>query len=58
MTSWRLRCTRCGRVWVLKVSYNLKEMGRIYHWCPYCRVNTFHEVIEKVEEGSKEGSQD
>lgn len=53
MTSWRLKCSRCGRVWVLKVSYNLKEMGRIYHWCPYCRVNTFHEVLERIDD--KEG---
>ena len=50
MTSWRLRCTECGREWILKVSYDLKSMGRIYHYCPYCKKNTFHIVVERVED--------
>ncbi len=50
MTKWVLRCTRCGRTWVLEVSFDLASMGRIYHYCPYCRRNTFHEVVEKIED--------
>ena len=45
-----LRCTRCGRTWILEVSFDLASMGRIYHYCPYCRRNTFHEVVRRIEE--------
>ena len=50
MTSWKLRCTECGTVWVLRVSFDLRSMGRIYHYCRVCKRNTFHEVLGLVEE--------
>ncbi len=49
MTSWRLRCTKCGFVWVLKVSYNISDMDKIYHYCPKCKKNTFHEILERLD---------
>ena len=52
-----LRCTRCGRTWILEVSFDLASMGRIYHYCPYCRRNTFHEVVRRIEEDEEEAQQ-
>ncbi len=58
MTRWRLKCTECGREWVLAVSFRLDKMGRVYHYCPYCKRNTFHIVIGRVEEeGGEAGSE-
>ncbi len=48
MTRWRLKCTECGREWLLPVSFRLDEMGRLYHYCRYCKKNTFHIVLGKV----------
>jgi len=50
VTKWRLKCTECGREWILPVSFRLDEMGKIYHYCPYCKKNTFHIVLGKVED--------
>ncbi len=50
MTRWKLRCVECGREWILPVSFRLDKMGKLYHFCPYCKKNTFHVVIERVEE--------
>lgn len=51
MPYWILRCRKCGREWRFNVSYNLKkEFTRLYHYCPYCRENTFHDIIEYVED--------
>jgi len=50
VTKWRLRCTECGREWVLAASFPLDKMGKIYHYCPYCKKNTFHVVIDRIEE--------
>lgn len=44
VSGWALVCGRCGREWVLEVSFNLQGVRRLYHFCPYCRTNTFHEV--------------
>ncbi len=49
-TVWLLRCTECGRSWKLPVSFNLYELGKLYHYCPYCRKNTFHIIVERLEE--------
>ena len=51
MTRWVLRCVECGKTWVLAVSFRLDKMGKLYHYCPHCKRNTFHVVIERVEEG-------
>lgn len=56
MTRWRLKCVECGREWVLPVSFRLDKMGRVYHYCPYCKRNTFHIVIGRVEEEEVETS--
>lgn len=50
MTRWKLRCVECGREWILPVSFRLDKMGKLYHFCPHCKRNTFHIVIERVEE--------
>ena len=51
-TKWVLRCTECNRVWYLEVSFDLLKLKerRLYHFCPYCRRNTFHEVLKRVDE--------
>jgi len=52
MTKWILQCTRCKREWTLEVSFDLTKLknSRLYHYCPYCRRNTFHEVKGRSEE--------
>jgi len=52
MTKWILRCTKCGNEWILEVSFDLTklESGKLYHYCPYCRHNTFHEVVKRLED--------
>jgi DNA-directed RNA polymerase subunit RPC12/RpoP len=52
LTKWLLRCTRCGRTWILEVSFDLTKLstGKLYHYCPYCKQNTFHEVIKRIED--------
>ncbi len=50
MTGWTLRCIECGKTWTLRVSFNLEDMGRLYHYCPHCRRNTFHVVEGRVDE--------
>jgi hypothetical protein len=41
---WILVCERCEQTWVLEVSFDLRNMKRIYHYCPHCKMNTFHEI--------------
>lgn len=48
MTRWRLKCTECGREWILPVSFRLDEIGKLYHYCKYCKKNTFHVVLGEV----------
>ncbi len=51
MTYWVLRCRTCGTTWKLLVSYPLKkEYKQLYHYCPACRKNTFHEILEYHED--------
>lgn len=50
VTKWRLRCHECETVWELAVSFNLLEMKRIYHYCRTCGRNTFHDVLERIDE--------
>jgi len=51
MTYWILKCKTCGKEWKLLVSYPLKkEFTELFHYCPYCKRNTYHEIIEYVEE--------
>lgn len=45
MTTWKLRCFECGSVWGLRVSYDLADMPRIYHYCRRCGKNTFHHIL-------------
>uniref|UniRef100_A0A7C2Z9J9 Uncharacterized protein n=1 Tax=Ignisphaera aggregans TaxID=334771 RepID=A0A7C2Z9J9_9CREN len=53
---WLMRCTVCGSMWILEVSFDIRDTKRIYHYCPKCKRNTFHEVVAHVEnvEGTKE----
>jgi uncharacterized protein YpbB len=52
MTKWLLRCTKCNNTWFLEVSFDLTKLAekRLYHYCPYCEKNTFHEVLERIED--------
>ncbi|RLG78246.1 MAG: hypothetical protein DRO14_01240 [Thermoprotei archaeon] len=53
MTVWKLRCTICKTEWILKVSYNISDFKRIYHYCKVCKRNTYHEIIGKVEDSEE-----
>jgi ribosomal protein L44E len=47
-----LKCRECGNTWKLEVSFPLKkEFKQLFHYCPYCRKNTFHDILEYVESG-------
>jgi len=56
LTKWRLRCTSCGTEWFLEVSFDLFKLSerRLYHYCPVCRRNTFHEVLEMIDTAEDE----
>jgi len=49
LTAWRLVCERCGKEWLLEVSFDLLSMGRLYHYCKYCNKNSFHKVVGRVD---------
>ena len=38
------------------MSFDLTKLssGRLYHYCPYCRRNTFHEIVERIDEDLEE----
>ncbi|MDK6028436.1 hypothetical protein QPL79_03560 [Ignisphaera sp. 4213-co] len=46
---WLLRCISCGTKWVLEVSFDIRDVKSIYHYCKKCRKNTFHEVLGRAE---------
>ncbi|MEM0379751.1 MAG: hypothetical protein QXW87_00215 [Desulfurococcaceae archaeon] len=51
MTYWILKCSSCNNEWRLYVSFPLdREFSKIYHYCPFCRRNTFHNIVKYVEE--------
>lgn len=51
MGYWVLKCRECGIEWKLHVSFPLKkEFKQLYHYCPSCGRNTFHEILVYVEE--------
>ena len=50
IVGWLVRCATCGTTWVAEISFDLRDAKRIYHYCSKCKRNTFHEVIERVEE--------
>ncbi len=47
---WIVRCRECGTVWILEVSFDISDMDKIYHYCPRCKKNTFHDVIGRSDE--------
>ena len=49
VTVWLLKCEECGSEWELEVSFNLKDVPRLYHYCKVCRRNTFHKVLGVLE---------
>ncbi|MFP3268057.1 MAG: hypothetical protein RXO29_00450 [Desulfurococcales archaeon] len=49
MTKWLLKCHECGTEWYLEVSFNIAEMGKIYHYCKVCKKNTFHDVLKRID---------
>ncbi len=49
VTSWYLRCKRCGNTWLFLGSYDLTRFESLYHYCRVCQRNTFHEVVGTVE---------
>ena len=51
MSKWILKCEECGNLWTLDVSFNLREVEKLYHYCSNCRKNTFHTVLGVSEEG-------
>ncbi len=49
MTAWKLRCSVCGTVWILKVSYDISDFKRLYHYCRKCGKNTYHEILGRID---------
>ncbi|MCS7107371.1 MAG: hypothetical protein NZ902_04635 [Acidilobaceae archaeon] len=49
MTKWRLKCEECSREWELEVSFDLSEFSRLYHYCRFCRKNTYHAILAKID---------
>lgn len=46
-----LKCRECGVEWSLLVSFPLrKEFKQLYHYCPRCGRNTFHDILDYREE--------
>lgn len=45
MTKWLLQCRSCGRRRILDVGYDLRKFRQLYLYCPYCRCNTYHDII-------------
>ncbi len=52
---WILRCRECGTVWLLEVSFDISDMGTIYHYCPFCKRNTFHDIVGRAEKLKQKG---
>lgn len=51
MGYWVLKCRECKKEWKLLVSFPLnREFSKLYHYCPHCGKNTFHDIIEYKEE--------
>ncbi len=47
---WILRCRECGTIWILEVSFDISDMDKVYHYCPKCKKNTFHDVLGRSNE--------
>ncbi len=43
-----VKCRECGNERVLKVSYYLGDFKHLYHWCPICKKNTYHEILARI----------
>jgi len=52
---WVLRCRECGTVWLLEVSFDISDMKQLYHYCKYCKRNTFHDILGRLEDLQKQG---
>ena len=46
---WIVRCRECGKVWLLEVSFDISDLDKLYHYCQYCRKNTFHDILGRAE---------
>ncbi len=45
---WVVRCSVCGIERLLKLSYHIGDFKQLYHWCPVCRRNTYHDIVSRV----------
>lgn len=46
-----MKCKECGKEWKLLVCFPLsKEFSKLYHYCPHCGKNAFHDIVEYREE--------
>jgi hypothetical protein len=51
MGCWLLKCRECGETWKLLVSFPLrKEFKQLFHYCSKCGRNTYHDIVDYVEE--------
>jgi len=50
---WIVRCKTCGTIWVLEVSFDLRNTKEVYHYCKICKKNTFHEILGRTERWNK-----
>jgi hypothetical protein len=51
---WILKCTVCNNIWVLEVSFDIRNVKTLYHFCYKCKRNTFHEVLGRTENKFKD----
>ncbi len=47
---WVLKCSICGSIWILEVSFDVRNVKMLYHFCNKCGRNTFHEILGRAEE--------
>lgn len=46
---WILKCTICGTTWILEVSFDIRDVKKLYHFCEKCNRNTFHDILGRKE---------
>jgi len=51
---WIIRCSTCGRLSLLPVGFNLKNVKQLYLYCPRCKANKIHYVVGRSTDVSRE----
>jgi len=51
---WIVKCSSCGRISLLPVGFNLKNVKQLYLYCPRCKGNRIHYVVGRSTDVSRE----